>query len=100
MADPDDKWKVLIETRGEGGFAVIAPSYGKVHPTGKPYQLLQGGVEQIITITSEERRTLWQLAKTYDQSPKQEARQATATKSASGQGRPGDPRLSDASRRR
>jgi putative DNA primase/helicase len=37
--DPDDKVKVLIETRGEGGFTILAPSNGTTHPTGKPWEL-------------------------------------------------------------
>ena len=32
--DEADKRDVLIETRGAGGFIIIAPSNGKVHPTG------------------------------------------------------------------
>ena len=34
LADPADKIKVLIETRGEGGYVILAPSNGRVHPTG------------------------------------------------------------------
>ena len=30
----------LIETRGEGGFTVIAPSFGRSHPTGRPWRLI------------------------------------------------------------
>jgi putative DNA primase/helicase len=37
-----DKWKTLIETRGEGGYGIIAPSYGQVHETGRPYVLRTG----------------------------------------------------------
>ena len=32
MANPNDKAKTLIETRGEGGYVIIAPSNGGVHP--------------------------------------------------------------------
>ena len=34
----NDKVRVLIETRGEGGYTVEAPSNGKVHPTGGQYR--------------------------------------------------------------
>jgi putative DNA primase/helicase len=72
--DPDDKIKVLIETRGEGGYIVEAPSNGRVHPTGHPYRLLSGGVESIVTLTPSERTELHRLARTFDQLPEREFR--------------------------
>ena len=39
----------LIETRGEGGYIVLAPSNGKVHPSGLPYELLRGDLATITT---------------------------------------------------
>jgi putative DNA primase/helicase len=63
--------KTLIETRGEGGFVVTAPSCGKVHPSGKPYVLQSGGLETIVTITEAERDALWDLARTFDEIPEQ-----------------------------
>jgi hypothetical protein len=59
--------KVLIETKGEGGYVVVAPSFGAVHPTGKPYRLLRGSIETIPKITPEERDALWGLARSMDQ---------------------------------
>ena len=44
MKEPGAKVKVLIETRGEGGYVVAAPSDGTVHPSGGAYTLLRGGV--------------------------------------------------------
>lgn len=73
MADPDDKVEVLIETRGEGGYAILAPSNGRVHPTGKAYRLLRGGPATIAAITPEERELLWELARSFDRMPRQEA---------------------------
>jgi putative DNA primase/helicase len=32
---PKDHRKVVIETRGQGGWTVEPPSSGKVHPSGK-----------------------------------------------------------------
>ena len=32
--------KTLIETRGEGGYSVMAPSGGNVHPSGRSYEVL------------------------------------------------------------
>ncbi|TYB50251.1 DNA primase [Nonomuraea sp. PA05] len=68
-ANPDDKVKVLIETRGEGGWVVLAPSAGAVHPTGRAWQLLAGGPDTIPTITAAERDLLHQLAAVFDRMP-------------------------------
>lgn len=70
VKDPEtgkEKRKTLIETRGEGGYVVVAPSCGRVHPSGRPYVLLKGGVGTIADITPEERDQLWQLARTFDE---------------------------------
>ncbi len=63
--------KVLIETRGEGGYVVCAPSHGPIHPTGKPYRILQGSFDQIATITPTEREELHRLARSFDRAPEQ-----------------------------
>ena len=65
MKHPKDKVQVLIETRGEGGFAIIAPSNGKTHPSGGRYELLSGELATIITISPEERRDLQTLARSF-----------------------------------
>lgn len=62
----------LIETKGEGGYVVLAPSWGRVHPTGGAYRLLAGGVDSIATITPDERDALFQLARAFDELPKPE----------------------------
>jgi putative DNA primase/helicase len=62
--DPKDSIKTLIETRGEGGFIVLAPSNGTVHPSGRAYRLRAGGFTTIPTLTPDERRALHQLART------------------------------------
>ena len=59
------KVKTLIETRGTGGFIILAPSNGNVHKTGKPYRLLAGSFDTIPTLTPEERRELFTLARTF-----------------------------------
>jgi Bifunctional DNA primase/polymerase, N-terminal len=61
--------KTLIETRGEGGLVVVAPSSGGVHPSGKPYVLLQGGISTIQTITDAERQALLSIARAFDRTP-------------------------------
>lgn len=82
----------LIETRGQGGFAVVAPSCGTVHPTGRPYILLHGGPGSIVTITSAERDALWDLARTFDEVPTEfiEPRALNGRKPGRSEGRPGD----------
>lgn len=59
----------LIETRGEGGYVVAAPSQGGVHPSGKPYVLQSGGPATIATITPEERHDLFTLARSFNETP-------------------------------
>jgi hypothetical protein len=68
-ANPGDKFKVLIETRGEGGFVVVAPSGGSTHPTGKPWQLGAGGPATIATISEDERDALYAVASLLNQEP-------------------------------
>lgn len=63
------RYSTLIETRGTGGLLIIAPSDGRVHPDGKPYTLLCGGITQVATITPEERDQLHALARTFDETP-------------------------------
>ena len=67
--NPTDKVKVLIETRGEGGYVVTAPSNGHVHPTGGAWRLVAGGFDTIATITDTERDELFRLAEMLDQLP-------------------------------
>lgn len=69
--NPDDKLRVLIETRGEGGYVITAPSNGGVHPTGQAWVLLQGGFAEIATVSEEERECLLDLARSFDRMPKQ-----------------------------
>jgi hypothetical protein len=66
---PDKTIKVLIETRGQGGYIITAPTNGRVHPTGGAYVLRSGGFETIATISPDERRSLWALAETFDEKP-------------------------------
>lgn len=45
---------VIAETRGEGGYTVLAPTPGSGHATGNPWQLLRGGPEHVPTLTHDE----------------------------------------------
>ena len=78
MEHDNDRVKVLIETRGEGGYAIVAPTHGDVHPSGQPYRQLSGGYATIATITPEERASLFELARTLDSMPRREQRSAVA----------------------
>jgi putative DNA primase/helicase len=73
--DPNGR-KALIETKGEGGYVILAPSCGGVHPTGRPYELVSGGFSTIATITPAERQALFALARSFDEMP-QPKQQAT-----------------------
>jgi hypothetical protein len=65
--DGPKRVRTLIETRGEGGLVVVAPSGGRVHPSGKPYVLLAGGIPTIPALTAEERQILFSVARSFDQ---------------------------------
>lgn len=65
----DDDGLVLIETRGEGGYVVVAPSAGRTHSTGRPWTLLRGGPADVATITGDERDALHDLARMLDKTP-------------------------------
>lgn len=63
--NPRDKKRVLIETRGEGGYIACAPSNG--------YEIIQGSFDNIPIISVEERETLMSVARMFDKSEKVEA---------------------------
>lgn len=91
--DGSQRVRTLIETRGEGGLVVVAPSGGRAHPTGKPYVLLAGGITSIATLTAEERQLLFSVARSFDQTTPghvlSDVRQHARTALAQGE-RPGD----------
>ena len=76
MKDTKDKVQVLIETRGEGGYVIVAPSNGKTHPSGGCYELVAGGFDSIVTISPDERRDLFTLARTFTITPDADKEQA------------------------
>ena len=54
--DPEtSRWQVLAETRGEGGYTVIPPTGGAVHPSGNAWTLLQGSPADAPVLTAEQR---------------------------------------------
>ena len=63
---------VLAETRGEGGFVIVAPSGGTCHPSGGSWKMLVGSATTIPTLTVAERDQLHKLFETFDSVPKVE----------------------------
>jgi len=56
----------LIETRGEGGYAIVPPSPASCHPDHKPYRYVQGELSQVPTITTDERHILLDAARLFN----------------------------------
>lgn len=52
---PKDKIKVLAETRGEGGYVVVAPTPGDFHPLRKPWVRVQGP-EHVRVLSDDQRK--------------------------------------------
>jgi hypothetical protein len=57
--NPKDKIRVLIETRGEGGYFMVAPSNG--------YKVVYGDLNQISILSALERETLFVCARTLNE---------------------------------
>lgn len=71
--------ETLIETRGEGGFVVLPPSHGTVHPSGRSWQRSRGTFESIATLTAAEREALFAVARSFDEAPAPKPVQPVAT---------------------
>lgn len=65
----DESGTTLIETRGVGGYAVVAPSPAACGKTEIPYALVAGNPGSVAEITPEERAELLGLARALDQRP-------------------------------
>lgn len=97
-ADPAQKIKVLLETRGDGGFAVTAPSAGTTHPdhatlpSRGAWTLTAGGPAALAVLTPDERDALWAVATLLDQIPPADPGPPPRPRSASSADgtRPGD----------
>lgn len=61
----------LIETRGEGGYALAPGTPAHCHPAGTPYLHFSGPkLSEVPTITAAERSCLIESARAFDQAPK------------------------------
>lgn len=64
--------RVLIETRGEGGYGLVEPSGGPVHATGRPYLRLTGGPDTIPVLDSDTMTAIRDVCRMHDQLPRPE----------------------------
>ena len=85
-----DTVDVLIESRGEGGFVVVAPSGGTTHPSGKSWVMVKGSPASIPMLSWEERNAIVNIFKMLDQMPVKEQIEAQLTQSTSTSTKPGD----------
>jgi putative DNA primase/helicase len=66
----DEDGLVLCETRGEGGYVIVAPTSGLCHPTGEPWMLISGQYGVLPELTWYERCQLHEaLRSALDCSP-------------------------------
>lgn len=66
-AKPTERTKTLIETRGQGGFVIVPPSNGKVHPQGGSWKLSKGSFSRVATITVAQRDAIYAIAESFDE---------------------------------
>ncbi|MFJ8603423.1 DUF927 domain-containing protein [Streptomyces shenzhenensis] len=85
--------RVLIETRGEGGYGLVEPSSGTVHASGRPYVRLVGGPANIPVLDAETMTAIRDVCRMLDSLPRPEPAR-TALRAAAprpdGSLRPGD----------
>jgi putative DNA primase/helicase len=86
----DAKGKVLIETRGEGGYVLTFTSPPQCHPLNKPYELKVGWLTNIPKITPEQRDVLLACCRQFNLLVRDEQRVTRSVASANGRLRPGD----------
>lgn len=65
--------RVLIETRGEGGYGLVEPSSGPVHASGKPYLRKAGGPGTIPTLPADVVDAIRTVCRMFDTLPIPEA---------------------------
>ncbi|GHC28807.1 MULTISPECIES: hypothetical protein [Streptomyces rochei group] len=65
--------RVLIETRGQGGYGLVEPSGGPVHASGAPYIRLEGGPASIPTLDVDAWQAIRDVCRMVDALPKPES---------------------------
>lgn len=87
-------WRTRAETRGEGGYVVVAPTGGNCHKTGENWQVFAGEIGVLPTITWSQRQALHAaITAALDQTPPPAPaapRQEVAIIRTDGELRPGD----------
>jgi hypothetical protein len=86
----DAQRQTMIETRGEGGYALIPPSPAWCHPDHKEYVLRQGDLAAIPTITPDERALLLNCARALTKYVEPERVYTPRQPTATDRTRPGD----------
>lgn len=71
--------KPKIETRAQGGYAIVPGSPIEVHPSRKPYALISGSFDAVPEITLEERKALFDIARLCDAIEKEPVQEKTST---------------------
>lgn len=90
--NPKEKLKVLAETRGRGGFSVVAPSAGRTHPTGQAWTTTHGTPATIPTVTRDQLDAILMLVGMLDQTPEHAQQPTLPTHDTPARPRqPGDP---------
>ena len=69
----NDGVEVLVETRGEGGMVIVAPSHSTTHQSGQPWVMLKGSPATIPMFSWEERCAIHDIFKALDSMPVKEA---------------------------
>ncbi|MER5356106.1 hypothetical protein ABT093_38020 [Kitasatospora sp. NPDC002551] len=64
--------RVLVETRGEGGYGLTEPSDGTVHASGRPYVRIDGGPATIPTVAADFMEAVRDVCRMVDTLPKAE----------------------------
>lgn len=63
---------VLAETRGEGGFCIVAPSHGTTHPSSRAWTIINGSPALIPMLSWDERNALHACFRALDSMPQAE----------------------------
>lgn len=85
------KVKTLIETRGEGGYAVVAGSPLEVHESHRPYRHVGGPpLTALAELTAGERDYLFRLAMSFDRTDERHRPGFRAPQGPNGELSPGD----------
>ena len=81
--------RILIETRGEGGYVVAAGSPPEVHPKNLPYEIESGSIESLGVLDDQEFEKVIEICKDFNKFNPQLEMQYSGQK-YSGEPRPGD----------